>query len=223
MPLKSIHNTYILACKIFAPELACLNLPRQHLFYLPSSLHRFPSDLGNEINAKVTELENMEGAERIILVYGYCGGGLKELSSRKLEIVFPLVHDCIPVLVGDLQTAELLKKEGSFFLSPGWIQYSKTPYDEFFEICDKYDEETAKWVCREMLKGYKQVVLIDTLAKVTSTHRAYAQSMAILFGLNYLEIKGNATLMLKLLRFENSVPIVKLKPGEKLNLKLFFS
>lgn len=222
MPITSCLNTYILACEVFAPELGYLNIPKQNLFYLPSSLHRYPSDLEKEINAKVTELENIEGTKRIILFYGYCGGGLKGVSPKRVQIVLPLVHDCIPILIGNIEKTELLRREGSFFLSPGWIQYCHTPYAEFFEIRSKYDEETAKWVCQEMLKGYKQVVLIETIAKLNSTHRAYAQSMGKLFGLKYCEIKGDDSLLFKLLNLEINFPILKLNPGDKLNLKHFY-
>jgi len=221
LTLQLPHNTSILACKVLAPELKALGVPADLLHLLDQDLHRCPEQLQKAISLNVEDLESHPGVKQIIVAYGYCGGALEGLKSQKAALVVPLVHDCIPLLLGRTGRASFIDQGNVFFLSPGWIEYGKTPYTEFFESQERFGYEDALWVALEMLKSYREVVLIKTVAGLTSTHRNYAYAMANLFGLAYREIEGNEQLLLDLLSARSCPHICRLKPGEMLTSEHF--
>jgi hypothetical protein len=67
-----------------------------------------------------------------------------------------------------------------------------------------------------MLKGYKEIVLVEALAPVKPHHRIYAKKMAALFHLDFQEIKANGSWLTGLLSEKQACPELKrvLSPGE---------
>ena len=215
-------NVAIVACKVFAPELAALGIEEsQQVIYLDQGLHRYPGDLREKLVETLSYLEKNETLEKVILCYGYCGGGLDGLISRRLELILPLAHDCIPLLLGVLSGNPCVGCGDTFYLSPGWIDYDLTPYTEYFVTAEKYGHEDALWLGREMLKGYREVVLVETTAPLQNHHRLYAQKMAQLFDLTYRETLGNREWLARLLTAQTDNDVSVLPPGNPINLKLY--
>ena len=211
----------VLACRVFQPEMDALGLGADQVEYLDQGLHRYPSELRQRLGQSLARLEEDPGLERVVLLYGFCGGGLENLASRRLELVLPLAHDCIPLLLG--REAGPLPGAGpaAFYLSRGWIDFGNTPYSEYFVTAEKYDEETALWTCQEMLKGYDRVVLIRTLAGLESRHREYALNMARLFGLGCEEVPAESRWLQRLLAAQQGGGVKIMPPGQPVRLGLY--
>lgn len=208
----------VLACRVFEPELTSLGVSSPQVHYLDQGLHRYPDHLGRDLRAALLELERDPAVQRVLLAYGYCGCGLQGLTARRVELVLPLAHDCIPMLLGRQLEAAGVNSGGSFYLSPGWIDHGQTPYSEYFVTREKFGHEDALWVGQEMLAGYYEVVLIDTGVGLQDRHRRYAREMAELFGLDYREQRGRRAWLRRLLGGEAGPGIRVLPPGQPVEL-----
>lgn len=211
----------VLACRVFQPELNALGLGEDQVEYLDQGLHRYPHELRERLGQSLARLEADTEVDRVILLYGFCGGGLENLTSSRLEIILPLVHDCVPLLLGREADPQPGAGPAAFFLSRGWIDFGNTPYSEYFVTAEKFDEETALWTCQEMLKGYDRVVLIRTLAGLEDRHRDYALNMARLLGLDYKETSADSEWLQRLLTAKPGTGVKTIPPGEPVQLGLY--
>lgn len=201
--------------------MAALGIDESKVVYLDQGLHRYPGDLCEKLSETLSQLEKNKTLEKVILCYGYCGGGLDGLTSNRLELILPLAHDCIPLLLGVLSGNPCVGCGDTFYLSPGWIDHGLTPYTEYFVTAEKYGQEDALWVGRQLLKGYREVVLVETAAPLQNHHRFYAQKMAQLFDLTYRETLGNREWLARLLAAQTNNDVSVLPPGNPINLKLY--
>ncbi|MGA8571784.1 MAG: DUF1638 domain-containing protein [Desulfobaccales bacterium] len=210
------EETAVLACRVFEPELTSLGVPPRRVLYLEQGLHRFPDRLRQELSAALKKLERKKKVRRILLVYGYCGGGLEGLRTQRVEIVLPLAHDCVPILLGREMAGPQEGLRGTFYLSPGWIDHGQTPYSEYFLDRERFGPENALWVGQRMLAGYHEVVLVDTGTGLRPHHRRYARGMARLFGLSYREVRGCRSWFRLLFRGEGGPQVLLVSPGRVL-------
>jgi len=224
MKLDIPCSTKIIACMVFQPEINALGVDDDRVIYLEQSLHRYPDMLNQSVRKALSGLEKNLSIDTAILLFGYCGGGLSGISSDRLKLIVPRVHDCIPLL---LSGACLEKdcREGShaFYLSPGWIDHGESPYTEFFKSAARYGREDALWIAGEMLKGYKEIILVEALAPVQSHHRSYAKDMAALFHLGFREIKTSGSWLTDILSEKQACPEYKwvLSPGEMVSKEIY--
>jgi hypothetical protein len=209
-------HTRVLACRVFEPELAALGVPPGRVAYLEQGLHRYPDDLRAEVAAALAGLENDPRVRRVVLAYGFCGGGLEGLASRRVELVIPRAHDCIPLLLGREPAGGQ-----AFYLSPGWVDHGHTPLTEHRITAERFGEEDARWVARQMLKGYREVVLVRTAAGLEPRHRAYAREMAELCGLGLRETPGHPGRLQRVLAGDPGGPALVLPPGRPVEAGMF--
>lgn len=211
-------GVHILACMVFAPELKLLGVPEERVTLLEQGLHRYPDDLRQEVASALTRIEADPAVDTVVLLYGYCGGGLEGLRSRRVRLIAPLMHDCVPLLLGRPLPPEAMGGPASFYLSAGWIEHGKTPLTEFEVTEARYDTETALWVGREMLKGYRDVAVIVLEALIGGRHRFYAHRMADLFGLAYRETPGDLAWLKRVLTGLDGEGVLVAPPGRALRL-----
>ena len=212
--IRLAAGTRVLACRVFEPELAALGVPAGRVLYLDQGLHRYPDDLRAEVGAALRRLEDDPAVDRVVLAYGFCGGGLEGLCSRRVSLVAPRCHDCIPLLLGREPRGS--DREGSFYLSPGWIEHGKTPLTEHALTAEKFGEEEALWVGRQLLRNYREVVLLRTAAGLGQEHRDYARRMAGLFGLAFREQGADPGRLARLLTGRHGDEAEVLPPGRPL-------
>jgi len=211
----------VLACRVFAHELGCLGLPMDRVTFLDQGLHRYPEQLRSQVSQALANWDQDPEVDAVVLVYGYCGGGLRGLTSRRLTLALPLVHDCVPLLLGRQPVPAGEGQGESFYLSPGWVDFAKTPFTEHQETARRWGQETALWVGRQMLKNYRQVVLIETADLVKPHHRAYARDMAKLFGLELGQAAGDLGWLTRLLALRPGPGLLVLPPGGSVELRYY--
>jgi len=211
----------VLACRVFQPELASLEVSEDRVRYLDQGLHRYPDQLRLELADALAELERDPAVDRVILAYGFCGGGMQGLTSSRVNLVLPLAHDCVPLLLGSAQANPCVGCGGTFYLTPGWIDHGQTPYSEYFVTRDKFGDEDALWVGEQMLAGYDRVILVDTGAGLLPRHRRYARDMATLFDLAYREQRGHRDWLRRLLAGRPDSGLTVLPPGKAVDFSLY--
>lgn len=220
-PIELPAGTRVLACRVFQPELTMLGLREPQTFYLDQGLHSRPKVLRDNVAQAIENIEQDREVEQIILAYGYCGGGLEGIASKRASLVLPLMHDCIPLLKGGPLDEPEGRMQQSFYLSAGWVEYGCTPLTEYYKYAKKLGEENSMWVSKEMLKGYTSVTLLEHPAVTRQEHRHYAAEMAGLFDLENRRAPCDLSWLKRLLRTRSSDDVVVIPPGQPIGLSMF--
>lgn len=122
----------LVSCQVFYQELLPITREKEmEVEFLPQGLHDFPDrgKMREEIQKGIDRLEERGDFDFILLAYGFCGGGVEGIKSSKGALVLPLVHDCIPLLLGERKVEEF-DANRTYFLSRGWIDSGGDPYKE---------------------------------------------------------------------------------------------
>ena len=218
-PLALPPGTWVLACKVFAPELEYLGVPPEQLSYLDQGLHRTPQRLRRELEKTLAELEREHSPRRIVLVYGYCGGGLEGISCRRAELVVPLAHDCIPVLLGG--SCPTMGQGGIFYLSAGWIDHGRTPLTEYHRTAERWGEEDALWVAHQIMKGYDRVALIESPCTRDGHYLEHTREMADIYEMQVVRLPSDLGWIKRLLECKPGPGVAIIPPGQAIGLEMF--
>ncbi|MCK8817844.1 DUF1638 domain-containing protein [Natroniella sulfidigena] len=144
----------IISCSVFYKELLDLIGDQEEITieFLPQGLHDIPdcSKMKGKIQTKIDQLEEEEDYDYIILAYGFCSGGVEGLQAEKANLVIPIVHDCIPLLLGNKNAKGNLENSRTFYLSRGWIDCSGDTYKHYLAMT----EQMEQWIDR--FKEYQQ-------------------------------------------------------------------
>ena len=74
------------------------------------------------------EQEN-DGPLAVLCGYGLCGRGLCGVHASRATLVFPKLHDCIPLLLGlDQKGANASSRGCHILISLGWLKYFWFPF-----------------------------------------------------------------------------------------------
>ena len=191
MDVETDGKRHLVACEVFRDEFEALAPPGMLQTYLPQGLHNTPTKMPARIQETLDGLSADTGL--VVLGYGLCSNGVVGIVSRKAPLIVPRVHDCIALLLGSREryAAEMAACAGTYFITPGWANYGTTTLSAYrSEYLQKYGEEDARWIAREMMKNYKRVALIDHGVGDMAKARAHAREMAEFFELAYVEIPG---------------------------------
>jgi hypothetical protein len=210
----------IIACKTVEEELMRILPPGVEVRGLEQGLHRHPDHLRETLQKEIESID----ADEIVLAYGLCGNGVVGLKSTRARLVVPRADDCIAVLLGSYERyrEEFTRIPGTYWLSNGWIKHSQDPYKEYQRVLEKWDEETARWVAGETMKGYRRLALIDTAVCPLDELRPYAMEFAEFFGLQYEEMSGSEEILREMMGHERSPErFVVVEPGETIAMEMF--
>ena len=206
----------ILACRVFTPELAALGVPDGQVVWLDQGLHLYPDKLQSELKAGLDRLEQDPAVQRVVLVYGFCGGGLDGLTSRRVELVIPLVHDCIPLLMGlDAPCAPSVR---TYYFSAGWIDHGRTPWTEYQRTAERYGPETAKRIGDQILKSYRDFALIENGTGDEERYWQYTRQCGQLHDKPCLRVPGTLEILETLVNGRPHPRIQVFPPGRAVKL-----
>ena len=210
----------VIACQTVEKELRRVLPEDVGLEVLEQGLHRTPQKLKESLQQAIDSID----ADEILLGYGLCGNGVVGLRSARARLVVPKVDDCIALLLGSFERyiEEFRREPGTYWFSAGWIEHGSDPYKEYLRSVEKWDEETARWVAGEMMKGYRRAVLIDTDACPVDQLRSYSQNFAHFFDLAYREMEGGDGLLEALVTpAVRDSRFVVVEPGEEITAEMF--
>lgn len=204
MAFPSTDRRYILlACAVIEQEIAHLRDDRVDMKFLDYGLHRTPENMRIALQSEVDAVSSAGGYHGIILGYGLCGNGIVGITSRKMPLIIPRVHDCISLFLG---SAEAYRREsqrypGTYYLTPGWIEKGETPISKYESYTRSYGRKRAEWLIHEELKNYTRIAFINTGGGPSmEQYRETARKNAEFLGIAYEELEGSPTLFRELIR-----------------------
>ena len=181
-------------------------LARQIVF-LDYGLHRVPGKMTRTIQEA---LDLIEAPSLVVLGYGLCGNGLKEIKAGRHTLLVPRVDDCIALLLGSHRAyiREFEAVPGTYYLSKGWLESGSHPLKEYLEYLPKYGPEQAMWVMDQQYQNYERVVLVAHSQPDLETYRPQAMEVARFcerWGMRYEEILGSDAYVLRLVELIQAV------------------
>ena len=131
----------VIACKVFQ-DLFEKYLPAEkveQVTYLDLGLHVTPVKLQAAIQS---QLDSLAQPSRVLLGYGLCGNGLKDLQAGIHTLLIPKVDDCIAVLLGSYQSyqEQFQSDPATYWLYKGWLESGSNPLSEYKQYVEKYGD-----------------------------------------------------------------------------------
>ncbi|NPV29016.1 MAG: DUF1638 domain-containing protein [Firmicutes bacterium] len=219
-------NVVLVICETLAPEIEDKVPPHVEVNVIEFGLHLFPKELNKKLRDILGALDREGKWDLILLGYGLCSEGVVGLKSEKSKIVMPRTDDCIAIFLGSTEAykKELTRDPGTYYLTKGWIEHGEDPLSistRRHQWTKKYDEQTAQWVAREIMKNYTRIALIDTGTYELSPYIAYAKKVAETFDLKFEIIPGSLFLLEKLLHGPWDDNFLALEPGQEITKEMF--
>jgi hypothetical protein len=211
-------TTHIIACDVMKEELLTVTPNHPVTFqFISMGLHRWPDKLREELRGI---LAATNGAERIVLAFGLCGGAVAGLPSPGVPLYIPRAHDCIPLLLGSRYTHdELVQQEkGTYFLSGGWLEGERTVFTEYRRVRDKYGEQKARRVMATMFDAYRRLVFIHTGHPRENDHLATGAELAELLELEFIVISGRDAWLRRIVNGPwDGDSFIEVQPGNRIS------
>lgn len=219
-------NKVVLACEVLKPEmdqLAKQMAQPPEIIYLSQRLHDYPEKLRAGVQEKLDELEKTRpDLELVIMGYGLCGRGLSGVKSSRVTLLYPKLHDCIPLLLGhDQKDGNLSTREGTtYWSSPGWLDSFLTEYHltdmRFRQYAEKFGEKRARRMVEAedaLLNTYKELCHIQWKGQAEK-YEELAKKVASATGLAYSQKQGQEDYIRDLLNANvDSERFLEVKPG----------
>lgn len=161
-------------------------------------------------------IDQSQNYDLIITTYSRCSNVVVGLLSQRVPLLFPRTHDCISLLLGSNERQLKLLKEnpGTYYFSRGWLDYGRTPYDEYLEYVDRFGQEKALDLIKMLYGSYNKAVLIVTLGtKDIEKYREKVLKIADFFGWDVGEEEGDLSLLTAVLDGSIERDTVYVEPG----------
>lgn len=225
-------KTILIACEVLRPELEMLaaGMPEAPpMQFLEQRLHDYPDKLRATVQGLVDDFEREHaGPLTVLFGYGLCGRGLHGVHAGRATLIFPRLHDCIPLLMGVPQKeANVSSREGAtYWISPGWLKYFLIPFHvESYRRFAVYEEKFGPVKAAKMMKvenalldNYKNTCHIRW-PEMGETYVESARQVATVTSLPYSEIQGSSGYLLELLEGGTSPErFLHLAPGQTIDM-----
>ena len=220
----------VIACKVFQGLLEEL-MPEgmaEQITFLNYGLHSVPDKLNWTVQDAIDSIEN---PSLVMLAYGMCGNGLKDIKSGQHTLLIPRTDDCIAILLGSYKKyiAEFYATPGSYYLTKGWLESGSNPLVEYEELIEKYGEKSATWIMDQQYQNYERLVFVAHNAQDLEKYRPQAQEVAEYckrWDFRYEEIRGSDIYIRRLIEVAMALDkkddeFVVVPPGGKTTLDMF--
>jgi hypothetical protein len=192
----------VVACRVLAAALERL-LPDglAEVRFLEYGLHRVPAKLTSVLQET---LDGIEQPSLVILGYGLCGNGLKELRAGRHTLLAPRTDDCIAILLGSYRAYmhQFAAEPGTYYLTKGWLESGSHPLKEYQEYLPKYGPEQTMWLLDQQYRNYSRIALVASSPEEMAIYRPQAQEVARFcerWGMRYEEILGSDDYVFRLI------------------------
>lgn len=227
-------STLILACEVLRPELEMLAraLPKPPvMLFMEQRLHDYPDRLREAAQEKVDAHEReSRGPARVVFGYGLCGRALCGVHAKRATLIFPRVHDCIPLLLGlGQKAANASSREGAtYWITPGWlesflIEFHLESHKRFAVYEKKFGPvKAARMVKAEnaLLANYKNACHIRW-PEMGESYVETARKVAENTQLTYTEAQGHSGYLNALLQGgDDQSRFIHLLPGQTIDMDM---
>lgn len=202
--------------------IACATVIEEMTPLLPEGIQVEPLEFGlhlrpEKLRARLQQAVDESGAaaDTILVGYGLCSNAVVGLRSERCTLVVPKVHDCIALFLGSREAylREARREPGTYYLTKGWIEAGGTPFSEHAELAARYGEARARRMTRMALRNYTRLVFIETGSRVLDRYRGWARRAGEEFGLRYEEVRGEPSLLRKMIYGPWDDEIIVVQPG----------
>ena len=184
----------VIACKVLQ-DLIEDHLPAARaaqITFMEYGLHRVPANLNSVVQDAIDAVAQ---PSLIVLGYGLCGNGLKDIQAGRHTLLVPRADDCIAMLLGSRQAyfQQFEAEPGTYYLSKGWLESGSHPLNEYREYAEKYGHEDAQWIMDQQYQHYRRLALVVHNRADLEKHRPVALEVAAYcqrWGMQYEEIIG---------------------------------
>ncbi len=220
----------LIVCKVMQQEVYYCTARSKNIVdivLMQQGLHNEPEKLRAEVQKALDRTSDLQGRsyDASLLGYGLCSNGIVGLSA-KIPIVVPRGHDCITLLLGSKQRYQQYfdGHRGVYWYSPGWIEFGNPPgrgrYEQTLaEYRQKYGDDNAKYLMQveqTWIKEYNHAAYIDWGLAGSSGYRKFTKDCAEFLGWNYNEVRGDPSLMQRLLDGDwSESEFLIVRPGQK--------
>lgn len=212
-------ETLVIACRTLEDEIALaareagVSHPTR---WVEPGLDARPDKLRDHLRA---ELDQVSGADRVLLAFGYCGHALLGLRAAEFELVFPRADDCISLLLGSTERREAIAGETpTYFVTEGWLDHESNIWSDYQRATATMGPERARQAMALLLGPYRRLGVIDSgacpLARVTGRTRDIAAAL----GLEHEVIAGSTRYLRQLLTGPWGEEFVTIPPGGTVTL-----
>lgn len=222
----------ILACDMlrYELELAATSLSDvPPIIWLDMKLHHSPEILRAAVQEQIDILEREHSGPLTILCgYGLCGRALIGVHSSRARLVFPRVHDCIPLFLGiPPKEARIVVPGGTLWLPPGMKGDIMSTFLEekpkrLAQYTEKYGpKKAARLMAAEqrMFENYTRACYIRW--GMGENFSPLARKAADSLGLAYEETDGSACYLTELLTGGHDMEkFLHIGPGETIDMNL---
>ncbi len=181
----------VIACEVMKEELLAVAAGTAADFeFVPQGLHSHPEKLNLELQ---NMLDGITGYSRVVLAFGLCGGGARNLKAGDFTLTIPRVHDCIALLLGSRERFDEVRKEepGTLYLSAGWVKGEAPVISEYGRTAAKYGEKRAVSLLRRIYNAYRRVLFISTGSQQNDQHIERSIEVAGVLGLAHQQTAGD--------------------------------
>lgn len=192
--------------------------------FIRQELHRHPERIKDAVEAALDA--DPSPVEEVVLGYGLCSNGVVGIEARECRLIIPKVHDCIGMYLGSLDRYKAMfeQRPGTYYLTTGWIEKGKDPLTTMREeYAARVGMAEAEEAMREELQHYSTIAFIDLgLRPDMERFKKVARENAEYFGLEYVEIQGDWSLLRKIVEgpYDKSEFVI-VEPGGRVEQKLF--
>ena len=188
--------------------------------FLDYSFHAQPDKLHDKIQGIINESQDYD---LIILTYGRCSNSMLGLLSPHVPLLFPATHDCIGLMLGSEARHMDLSNENSrtYYFSQGWLDYGRTPLEEYYEYEAKYGEKKARKLIKILYGNYRRAIFIITPGiKDLERYRQKVQEIADFFGWEVGEIEGDLSLLTSVVKGIRAPESIFVEAGQEITLEI---
>ena len=213
-------NRVLIACRTLHDELKMAMRETgcgDPIIWMDSDYHLDPNRLRVKLQEIIDGLQNIDVA---LFVYGCCGNGLINLKATTADLIIPKTDDCISIIMSRPNEKFKRKKE-TYFLTKGWIEFSKGLMNEYHHTLECYGEQRTKRIFEMMLKHYLYLMLIDTKAYKIDHLMADATDLAKKVDLELVVSEGSLWYLKQLLTGPYDDHFCVVPKGQKVTLRDF--
>ena len=182
--------------------------------WMERGYHNDPDELREVIQNEISRAE-ADGADTVMLAYGFCGKGASGWHTEHAALAMPRFDDCCNMMLctGKRQKRNLLEA-GNMYLTKGWSKDEGALLSMLGRAQERYGERRGLKVMKLMFDSYTKVTVIDTGCYDLEPVERYAEKCADLLGLELCKVPGSNEIMRKLISGEWDEDIIVKEPGE---------
>ena len=177
--------------------------------WVESGLHNRPEVLRSRLQE---ELDRIDGADVVLLAFGYCGNAVVGLTARGFRLVFPRADDCITLLLGSCARRQEISAEvGTYFLTKGWLEHETNLWAEHQASVRRWGAERAERLRARMLAHYGRLAVVERTRPIAAALK-----------LEHAVVPGSLRLLAKLLTGPWDGDFMTFAPGETVTIERVF-